>query len=137
MLAPAILRWKSTDILARLGLTLPYWWSGLDKLCHPTETMFEFQSTGLPASWWLYGALLVVQLGGSLFILVNRLAWFGAGMLAIFTAMATYVAHAFWKLEGAQRFAEMNSFLEHVALIAGFVFAAMYLSESSKSRIRP
>ncbi|MFC3651148.1 DoxX family protein [Dyella humi] len=122
-----LLEWKGTDILARIALTLPYWWSGIDKLIHPVAALAEFQATGLPPSWAMYGLLLLVQLGGSLAIIANRYAWLGAGALAVFTAIATYLAHAFWKLEGAQRFAEMNSFLEHIALMAGMVFAALYL----------
>jgi transmembrane protein len=126
----SLLEWKGADILARIGLTLPYWWSGIDKLFHPVASLAEFQATGLPPSWTMYGLLLVVQLGGSLAIIFNRYAWLGAGALAVFTAMATYLAHAFWKLEGTQRFAEMNSFLEHIALIAGLAFAALFLHKT-------
>ena len=134
---PALIRslldWRGTDLLARIALTLPYWWSGIDKLVHPTAALAEFQATGLPPSWAMYGLLLLVQLGGSLAIIANRYAWLGAGALAVFTAIATYLAHAFWKLEGAQRFAEMNVFMEHIALMAGMIFAAMFLS---KARVR-
>ena len=112
--------------LARIGLTLPYWWSGIDKLLHAQATLAEMHATGLPASWLLYALTLAVQLGGSLAIICNRHAWLGAGALAVFTALATYLAHAFWKLDGAARFAEMNVFMEHIALIAGMVFAALY-----------
>lgn len=81
---------------------------------------------GLPASWMLYTLLLLVQLGGSFTIIANRYAWLGTGALAVFTAIVTYLAHAFWKLEGPARFAEMNDFMEHIALIAGFAFAALH-----------
>ncbi|RUL72515.1 DoxX family protein [Dyella choica] len=131
-----MLDWKGTNVLARIGLTLPYWWSGIEKLFHPMAALAEFQATGLPPSWAMYGLLLLVQLGGSLAIITNRLAWLGAGALAVFTAMATYLAHAFWKLEGAQRFAEMNTFMEHIALISGMVFAAMFLHKI-RSRQEP
>lgn len=115
-----------TIVLARIALTLPYWWSGIDKLSHPAAALAEMHGLGFPASWWLYGLLLVVQLGGSLAIIANRYAWLGAGALAGFTLFITCIAHGFWKLEGAQRFAEMNVFMEHIALIAGMAFAAMH-----------
>lgn len=115
-----------TLVLARIALTLPYWWSGTDKLLHPAAALAEMHGMGFPASWWLYGLLLMVQLGGSLSIIANRYAWLGAGVLGGFTAFVTCVAHAFWKLEGAQRFAEMNIFMEHTALIGGMAFAAMH-----------
>jgi len=129
----AILRAPVTLWLARISLTLPYWWSGIDKLLHPQTALAEMHATGLPASWLLYALILVVQLGGSLAIICNRYVWLGAGALAVFTAFATYLAHAFWKLDGAARFAEMNVFMEHIALIAGMAFAALY-SYAAKRR---
>jgi transmembrane protein len=129
----AILRAPVTVWLARIALTLPYWWSGVDKLLHPQAALAEMHATGLPASWLLYALILIVQLGGSLAIICNRYTWLGAGALAVFTALATYVAHAFWKLGGAARFAEMNVFMEHIALIAGMAFAALY-SYAAKRR---
>ena len=129
----AILRATLTTWLARIGLTLPYWWSGIDKLLHPQAALVEMHGTGLPAPWPLYALILVVQLGGSLAIICNRYAWLGAGALAVFTALATYLAHAFWKLDGPTRFAEMNVFMEHIALIAGMAFAALY-SYAAKRR---
>ena len=75
---------------------------------------------------------LAVQIGGSLLVIFNRSTWLGAGALAVFTAVATFLAHAFWKLDGAARFSEMNVFMEHIALIAGFVFAAMLASGESQ-----
>lgn len=124
-----LLEARATVYIARLCLTLPFWWSGIDKLLHPHAALAEMQGLGLPPSWILYGLLLIVQLGGSLAIIANRFAWLGAGALGVFTAIVTYMAHAFWTMQGPQRFAEMNDFLEHVSLIAGMVFAALHCHE--------
>jgi transmembrane protein len=127
----AILDSRSTWLLARIALTLPYWWSGIDKALHPQAALAEVggllgTSTPLP----FYVALLVVQLGGSLLVIFNRWAWLGAGALGVFTLIVTLIAHAFWKLDGPARFAEMNTFMEHMALIAGFLLAAMIAQRS-------
>jgi transmembrane protein len=122
----AVLSAPATWWIARVALTLPYWWSGIDKLVHPQAALAETAALGVPAPALAYAATLIVQLGGSLAIICNRYAWLGAGALAVFTAIVTMLAHAFWNLHGPVRFAEMNVFLEHIALIAGFVFAAMY-----------
>jgi transmembrane protein len=124
-----ILQAPLTTYLARLALTLPYWWSGIDKLLHPHAALAEIQGLGLPPSWLLYGLLLLTQLGGSLAIIANRFAWLGAGALGVFTAIVTYMAHAFWKLQGPARFAEMNDFMEHISLVAGMAFAALHCHE--------
>lgn len=126
VLINALLDSRATVFIARVALTLPFWWSGFDKLFHPGAAIAEIQSIGLPPSWTLYVLLLIVQLGGSMAIIANRYAWLGAGALGVFTAIVTYIAHAFWKLDGAARFAEMNVFMEHIALIAGMAFAALH-----------
>jgi len=135
-----IARILSTPIIGyitRVGITLPYWWSGVDKLLHHSAALAEMQGLGLPQSTFLLALILLVQLGGSLAIIFNRYAWLGAGALGVFTAVATYFAHAFWKLEGAARFAEMNVFMEHIALVAGFVLVALYsfVTENRKRRV--
>lgn len=132
----ALLEARLTTLLARVALTLPYWWSGIDKLVHPHSALAEIRSLGLPGSWMLFVLLLLVQLGGSCAIIVNRYAWLGAGALAVFTAVVTCLAHAFWKLDGAARFAEMNVFMEHIALIAGMAFAALYSHAAQGRRTR-
>lgn len=75
---------------------------------------------------WLFNALTIfVQLGGSLLVILNRWTWLGAGALGVFTALATLLAHQFWTLEGVERVHELNTFLEHLSIIAGFVLVAM------------
>jgi len=122
----AILDSDITWLIARIALTLPFWWSGIDKATHPRAALDEIGgllhiSSPRPA----YAALLIVQLGGSALVIVNRWAWLGAGALGAFTLIVTLLAHAFWSLDGPARFTEMNTFLEHIALIAAFVFAAV------------
>lgn len=129
----ALLASHATAVVARVALTLPYWWSGVDKLMHPVAALAEMHGLGFSSSWWLLALLLLVQLGGSLAIIANRYAWLGAALLGGFTVFVTVIAHAFWKLDGASRFAEMNIFMEHIALIAGMAFAALH-AHATKDR---
>lgn len=133
----AILGAPATWWIARIALTLPYWWSGIDKALHPQAALAEIAALGMPMPMLAYAATLIVQFGGSLAIIGNRYVWLGAGALAVFTLVVTVLAHAFWNLQGAARFAEMNTFLEHSALIAGLVFAAMYAHTPSRSTTLP
>ena len=70
-------------------------------------------------------------------MIFGRRVWLGAGALGVFTLIVTVLAHAFWNLEGPARFAEMNIFMEHVAIIAGFAFAAMFAQATSKPAPHP
>jgi len=128
-----VLESRAFGFAARLVLTLPFWWSGLDKALHPQAALAEIAGllgTATPLPFYLL--LLLVQLGGSALVILGRRVWLGAGALGVFTLIVTVLAHAFWTLEGAARFAEMNIFMEHMAIIAGFAFAAMFAQATSK-----
>lgn len=128
----AVLAAPATWLLARLALTLPYWWSSIDKALHPQAAQAEIAGLLGGASPLLpYVALLVTQLGGSLLVILNRWTWLGAGVLGVFTLFVTILAHAFWKLDGAACFAEMNIFMEHIAIIAGFALTAILAHDRS------
>jgi uncharacterized membrane protein YphA (DoxX/SURF4 family) len=114
-----------TFAIARVLLTLPYWWSGLFKLFDFHAAVMESAALNLPHPELIAVTTVVVQLVGSLLVVTDRHLWLGAGVLAVFTALATLVAHAFWTLQGAARYEQMNTFLEHVALIAAFATAAI------------
>lgn len=114
-----------TFAIARVLLTLPYWWSGLSKLFDFHAAVMENAALNLPHPELIAAATVVVQLVGSLLVITDWYLWLGAGALAGFTAIATLVAHAFWTLQGATRYEQMNAFLEHIALIAAFATAAI------------
>ena len=55
----------------------------------------------------------------------GRYGRFGAGMLAVFTFVAHFLANRFWDMAGAARIVAINDFFEHIALVGGFVMAAL------------
>ena len=120
----AVLRSRVTTGVARSVLTLPYWWSAIDKCLHPAEAIAEVAALGVAVPLLAYLVLVTVQLIGSVMIICDWGAWFGAGALAVCTLIVTLLAHAFWIWDGQRRADELSVFLEHLALTAGLVFAA-------------
>ena len=120
-----LLRAPATAAAARIVLCLPFWWSGLTKLLDFSGGTAEMAAFGLEPAWLFNALTIFVQLGGSLLVILNRRTWLGAGALGVFTALATVLAHQFWTLQGVERFHELNTFLEHMAIIAGFVLVAI------------
>ena len=120
-----LLRAPATAAAARVVLCLPFWWSGLTKLLDFSGGTAEMAALGLEPAWLFNALTIFVQLGGSLLVILNRWTWLGAGALGVFTALATVLAHQFWTLEGVDRVRELNTFLEHLAIIAEFVLVAM------------
>lgn len=129
----AILDWRWTWLLARIALTSAFWISGVTKLFSFPAAVAEQQHFGLQPAVGFAVATIIVQLLGSALVIAGRLVWLGAGALAVFTMLATWIAHAFWTLQGAERFMAMNTFFEHLGLVAGLLLAAL-LSEHAQRR---
>lgn len=113
-------------IFAATLLTLPYWSSGFAKLADLGGALGEARHFGLEPAALTVALTILVQIGGSLLIILGRQAWLGAGALGVFTAIATWIAHPFWQVvDPMGRFHERNTFLEHVGLIGGLMLAAI------------
>ena len=107
-------------------LTLPYRTSGIAPLFDLGAALGEARPFGLAPAALVVALTIAVQIGGSLLIILGRLAWLGAGALGVFTAVATLIAHPFWQVaDPMARFHERNTFLEHVGLIGGLILAAI------------
>lgn len=129
-----LLRYTAFGVLARATLTLPYWWSGLAKLADLHAALAEAASLGLKPGWLVVAATILVQLGGSTALILGRAGWLAAGALGVFTGLATLVAHPYWTLaDPMERFHALNTFLEHVGLIGGFMLAAILVEREARA----
>lgn len=123
-----LLKAPAFSILARVLLTLPYWWSGLSKIADLPAALGEAAHFGLTPAWPVVAATVAIQLGGSVLLIVGRGGWLAAGALGVFTALATLIAHPFWTVaDPMERFHALNTFLEHIGLIGGFMLAAVVI----------
>ncbi len=129
----AILDWRGTWPLSRVALTSAFWIGGLTKLIDFPGAVAEQAHFGLSPAALFAVLTILVELVGSGLVISGRLVWLGAGALGVFTGLATLLAHPFWDLAGDARFEAMNSFFEHLGLIAGLVMAAR-LGERRRTR---
>jgi uncharacterized membrane protein YphA (DoxX/SURF4 family) len=125
------LRWPLLWHAARLALVSAYIIGGFAKLFDFAGAVAEQEKFGLHPAWLWAGAAIMVELGGSLLIVINRFVWLGAGGLGVLTFVAMLTANAFWTLGGHERFMATNAFFEHLGLIAGLVIVAIHADESS------
>ena len=126
----AILDWRWTWPLARVGLTSAFWIGGLTKLFDFSAAVAEQAQFGIDPPGFFAALTIAVELLGSALVISGRWLWLGAGALAVFTALATLIAHRFWEMTGQERFVATNAFFEHLGLIAGFVIAAQFASSA-------
>jgi transmembrane protein len=123
---------RATLLFARVCLASPYFVAGVFKLLDWQAGVTEMANAGLGPAWLFNLASLVVELGGSMLIVFNRMAWLGAGALGIFTFVATFLSHRFWMLEGAARLSQLNTFLEHAAICAAFILLTVVASRAER-----
>lgn len=114
-------------ILARIVLTYMFWASGLAKLIDFQSGLGEMRQFGLEPAVLFNIATIIVQIGGSLLIILNRWAWLGAGALAVFTALTIPLAHHFWTMEEPFRTIEFYVVMEHISII-GALMVVSYAS---------
>jgi uncharacterized membrane protein YphA (DoxX/SURF4 family) len=116
--------------LARVALVSPYLIGGVNKLLDFTGAVAEQEHFGLHPAWLWAALAIVLEIGGSLLVVAGRLVWLGAGGLGVLTAVAMLVANDFWSMTGQDRFMALNTFFEHLGLIAGFVLVSIRAEEA-------
>jgi uncharacterized membrane protein YphA (DoxX/SURF4 family) len=121
----AILEWPWLWPIARFALVVTFLASGLNKIVNFSGGVAEMADAGLPAPAAMAVLSILVELGGSVLVLINRWVWLGAGMLGVFTAIGAVTAHAFWKVSGPARKEAIAVFLMHFGLIAAFALDAL------------
>ena len=131
-----ILDWRWTWPIARTAMVTFFLVSALLKISDFPGAIAEQESHGLtPGAFWA-ALTIAVQLIGALLVISGRYVWLGAGALGVFTAMAALMAHHFWTMQGDERFAAMNVFLEHIGLIGGLILTAMVARHMDSGKYR-
>lgn len=116
----SVLTFPGVWFFIRLALVSAYLVGGLTKLSDFPAAVAEQAHFGLsPPQLWAVLAI-IVELGGSVLILLQRLVWLAAGALAVLTVIASLVAEPFWTTQGHARTVAMNGMLEHLGLVAAF-----------------
>jgi uncharacterized membrane protein YphA (DoxX/SURF4 family) len=125
-----LLSWPWVWRLARVALVSAYLIGGVNKLLDFTAAVAEQAHFGLHPAWLWAVLTIVLEIGGSLLVVTGRLVWLGAGGLGVLTAVAMLVANDFWSMTGQDRFMALNTFFEHLGLIAGFVLVSIRAEEA-------
>ncbi|WP_050401777.1 DoxX family protein [Bradyrhizobium embrapense] len=129
----AILCWPWLLPIARGALVSAFLIGGIEKLADFPAAVAEQAHFGLQPAWLWAVAAIVVELGGSVLVIANRLVWLGAGGLGVLTFVAMLTANAFWQLVGHERFVAVNAFFEHLGLIAGLVVVTICAEKTQTS----
>ena len=112
------------QLLGRLLIVALFLPAGLSKLTGFEGTVGYIASVGLPLP--ALGAVLaiVVEVAGSLALLVGFQTRLVAAVLALFTLVATVFFHAFWAVAPDQAFVQQLMFFKNIAVVGGLLVLA-------------
>lgn len=121
--------------LGRVLLGLIFLVSGVRKAMGYSGTVAFFGSIGLPYPEILAPAVIVLEIGAALLLMVGWQARLAALALVAFTLAATLIAHRFWEVPPAQFTDQLNAFLKNISIIGGLLMVVALGSGSGATRI--
>ena len=107
--------------VGRILLALIFLMSGVGKIFDWSGTAGYMEFKGMPLiPLFLIGAI-VLEVGGSLSVILGFKARWGALALIIFTVPTTVIFHKFWAVDAAQQQMEMIFFMKNLAMTGGLL----------------
>ena len=111
-------------LVGRILLSLVFLVAGVRKALTFAATAGYFAKLGMPVPEVMVVLAIIVEVGGAALLIVGWKARQAAWALAIFTLIATFMAHRFWEFPDAQYANQLNHFLKNLAIIGGMMFIA-------------
>ncbi len=112
---------NSLNLLGRLLIAALFLPAGLSKLANYAGTVGYFTSLGLPVPELTVVLTIVVEVCGSLALIIGYRVQFVSLILAAFTLVASIVGHAYWAAPADQVFVAQLLFFKNIAVIGGLL----------------
>ena len=111
-------------LAARLLIAFVFLVSGIHKAIWYQKAVEEFTVDGVPRISISLPATILLHLGGAICLILGVYTELAALLLAIHTAVATYMVHGFWRLEGIERLIRSRVFSATLGVIGGLLYIA-------------
>ena len=109
------------NLLARLLFAALFLPAGLSKLGGFEGTVGYIASAGLPLPQGGAALAIVLEIVGSLLLIVGFQTRIAAAVLAVFTLLATVIFHAFWGAAPEQAYVQQLMFFKNIAVVGGLL----------------
>lgn len=108
--------------LGRVLLCLIFLGSGIGKFLDAEGTQAYMASKGLPMVTFLMYAAAVVEILGSLMLLLGYKTRTGAIILLLFLIPTTLIFHNFWSNPPVEQMLQMMMFMKNLAIMGGLLY---------------
>lgn len=133
-----ILENRITWTVAAILGTFMYWYAGLGFLFDFQGAVATMNASGFSGNPVLIAVLTIgVQLIGAGLVIQGRWAWFGAGMLAVFTLSTIPLVHDWWNMTGMEAVQARLESEEHLTVIGGLIGLSIlqHIARKKKQKI--
>jgi len=117
-------------LVGRILIGLIFLVAGIRKLWGPAAfagTVAYLTKLGFPAPEAMAVIAIIIEIVGSLLLIVGWRTRWAAWLLVLFVVVAAFAAHRFWEITDAgQYFNQMNHFLKNVAIVGGLLYVATF-----------
>jgi putative oxidoreductase len=113
-------------LIGRILMATIFLVAGIRKVLGFAGTVAYFTKLGFPAPEVMAVLAIIIELTGSVLLIVGWKTRYVAWLLALFVLIATFMAHRFWEFDAAQYANQMNHFLKNLAIIGGMMFVAAF-----------
>ena len=125
---------KNLQLIARVLIALIFFVAGVRKLLTFAATAAYFSKLGLPAPEVVAALVALIEVGGSIALVVGwRLREVAVGM-GVFTLVTAVIGHPFWSVEPEQFSGQLNNCMKNVAITGAFLLLALQ-GEKSKQQV--
>lgn len=109
---------------ARFLIALLFLVSGTHKAIWYQKAVQEFELAGIPLIAISLPATIILHISGAACLVAGIYTVVASLALALFTALATILVHAFWRFEGAERLERSRIFMGNFAIVGGLLSIA-------------
>jgi putative oxidoreductase len=114
-------------LVGRILIGLIFLVAGIRKVMGFAGTVAYLTKLGFPAPEAMAVIAIIVEIGGSILLIVGWRTRWAAWLLALFVVVAAFAAHRFWEITDAgQYYNQMNHFLKNLSIVGGLLYVATF-----------
>jgi putative oxidoreductase len=114
-------------LVGRMLIGLIFLVAGVRKVVGFAGAAAYFTKLGFPAPEVVTVIAIIIEIGGSILLIVGWRARWAAWLLALFVVIAAFAAHRFWEISDPGQFNnQLNHFLKNLSIVGGLLYVATF-----------
>lgn len=113
---------KFGPVTGRILVALIFLWSGIGKIGGFAGTAGYMASKGLPMVEVLLALTIVIEVGGSLMLIVGWKARWAAAVMFLWMIPVTLVFHNFWAVPPAEVMNQQINFMKNLSIMGAMLY---------------